>query len=99
MVEDRTIAGAEVTCLTTAPKAGTPIDGTGSGADTICLSAQGAQLLTDVGGERLIADTYATAVPAGTFEVCAPTTQTRANREGSPMDEPDRERGRTGQKG
>lgn len=68
-VEDRTIADTSATCLVTAPKAGTPIDGEGPGVDTMCLSPEGAQLLTDSGGERVVADTYSTEVPEGTFEV------------------------------
>lgn len=68
-VEARTIADTAATCLTAAPKAGTPLDGTGPGADTICLSAQGAQLLIDTGGERAVADAYSTTVPEGTFEL------------------------------
>lgn len=67
-VETRTIADAEATCLVAVPKAG-PTDGTGPGVETICLSAEGAQLLVDAGGERLVADAYATDVPEGTFEV------------------------------
>lgn len=68
-VEQRTIADTPATCLVTAPKAGTPIDGSGPGVDTLCLSPEGAQLLTDSGGERVVADTYTTEVPEGTFDV------------------------------
>lgn len=68
-VEERTLAGVEATCLVASPKAGTPIDGTGPGVDTLCLSPEGAQLLIDSGGERLVADSYTTEVPEGTFEV------------------------------
>ena len=68
-VEERTIAGTTATCLVTAPKAGSPIDGTGPGVDTLCLSPEGAQLLTDSEGERVVADTYSTEVPEGTFDV------------------------------
>lgn len=67
-VETRTIADTQATCLVAVPKAG-PTDGTGPGVETICLSAEGAQLLVDVAGERLVADAYATEVPEGTFEV------------------------------
>jgi hypothetical protein len=40
----------------------------------LCLSAEGAQLLVDHGGERLVADRYTTTVPDGTFEVGGPAT-------------------------
>lgn len=68
-VETRTIADTEATCLVAAPKAGTPIDADAPGVDTICLSPEGAQLLVDVAGERLVASAYSTTVPDGTFEV------------------------------
>lgn len=68
-VEERTIADTEVRCLTSAPKAGTPIDEHAPPTDTICVSPEGVQLLLDAGGERLVADTYTTDVPEGTFEV------------------------------
>lgn len=68
-VEARTIADVEATCLISAPKAGTPIDEATPGVDTICLSAEGAQLLVDAGGERVVAATYSTNVPEGTFDV------------------------------
>lgn len=68
-VDIRTIADAEATCITTTPKAGTELDGTGPGTEVLCLSAEGAQLLVDHGGERLVADRYSTTVPDGTFEV------------------------------
>jgi hypothetical protein len=68
-VERRTVADVDVTCLVTAPKAGTALDGTGPGADTLCLSAEGAPLLLDSGGDRLVAESYSTDVPEGTFEV------------------------------
>lgn len=68
-VETRTIADTAATCLVVAPKAGTPLGGTGPGAETICLSPDGAQLLVDAGGERAVADAYSTAVPEGTFDV------------------------------
>ena len=67
-VEQRTIAEVEATCLVAAPKAG-PTDGAGPGVETICLSAEGGQLLLDAGGERLVAEAYTTDVPEGTFEV------------------------------
>lgn len=68
-VETRTVADVDARCLVTAPKAGTTLDGTDAGVDTICLSAEGAQLLVDVGGQRVVADGYTTEVPEGTFEV------------------------------
>jgi hypothetical protein len=67
-VTTRKIAGAEATCLTSTPKAGTPLDGTGPGTDELCLSREGAQLLVDHGGQRLVADRYSTQVPKGTFD-------------------------------
>jgi hypothetical protein len=68
-VETRTIADVAATCLVAAPKAGTPIDGTTPGVDTICLSADGAQLLVDSAGQRVVASSYSTEVPEGTFDV------------------------------
>lgn len=68
-VDERTIADVEARCLVAAPKAGAPLDGSGPGVETLCLSADGAQLLIDSGGERLVADGYTTRVPEGTFDV------------------------------
>lgn len=68
-VEDRSIAGVDATCLVTAPKAGTPIDGEGPGVDTLCLSPEGVQLLTDAGGERVVASDYSTEVAPDAFEL------------------------------
>lgn len=68
-VDQRTIAGVDATCLTSTPKAGTPIDGHGPGTDVLCLSPEGAQLLVDRDGDRLVADRYTTEVPKGTFDV------------------------------
>ncbi len=68
-VETRTIADVDATCLIAAPKAGTPLGGTGPGADTICLSPEGAQLLLDAGGQRAVAEHYSTTVPKGTFDL------------------------------
>jgi hypothetical protein len=68
-VEERTIAGADVRCLVTQPKTGTTIDLNGPGAETLCVSPEGAQLLVDAGGERLVAESYTTEVPEGTFDV------------------------------
>jgi hypothetical protein len=53
----------------TTPKAGTVLDGTGPGTDTLCLSPEGAHLLVDSDGERVVADAYTTDVPDGTFDV------------------------------
>jgi hypothetical protein len=68
-VEARTIAEVEATCLISAPAAGTPLDGSEAGVDTVCLSPEGAQLLVDSGGERVVADGYTAEVPDGTFDV------------------------------
>lgn len=68
-VETRTIADVRATCLVSAPKAGTPIDGGAPGVDTICLSDEGAQLLVDSAGERVVAAVYSTEVPDGTFDI------------------------------
>lgn len=68
-VEERTIAGADATCLLTQPRTGTTIDLEGPGPETLCLSPEGAQLLVDAGGERLVAETYTTDVPEGTFDL------------------------------
>lgn len=68
-VETRTIAGADATCLVAAPVAGTPLDGAEPSVDTICLSPEGAQLLLDSDGERVVATAYSTEVPDGTFDV------------------------------
>ena len=67
-VERRDLAGVTATCLVAAPKAG-PTDGTGAGVETLCLSPEGGQLLVDAAGERVVARTYATDVPDGTFDV------------------------------
>ena len=69
-VKRREIAGVQATCLVSAPKGGTPLDGVDDpSADTLCVSAEGAQLLVDGNGERLVADAYTTEVPDGTFDV------------------------------
>jgi hypothetical protein len=68
-VEQRTIAKVDATCLIAAPKAGTTLTGSGPNVDTICLSDDGAQLLVDAGGQRVVATAYTTAVPDGTFDV------------------------------
>ena len=68
-VEERTIAGTDATCLVTQPKAGTTIDRAGPSAETLCVSPEGAQLLVDAGGDRLVAESYTTDVPEGTFEI------------------------------
>lgn len=67
-VEVRTIAEVEATCLVATPKPG-PTDGTGTNGETLCLSPEGAQLLVDVAGERVVAERYTTDVPEGTFDV------------------------------
>ena len=66
-VETRSIADVEATCLVAAPKPG-PTDVSGPGVETICLSDEGAQLLVDAAGERVVADAYTTDVPDGTFD-------------------------------
>ncbi|MDP1820993.1 MAG: hypothetical protein Q8K58_14035 [Acidimicrobiales bacterium] len=68
-VEERTIAAVEARCLVTAPKEGATLDGTGPTVDTLCVSPEGAQLLVDVEGDRVVASAYSTEVPEGTFEV------------------------------
>jgi hypothetical protein len=70
-VDERVLADIDARCLVSAPKAGTPLDGSGPGVETLCLSPEGAQLLIDSGGERLVADGYSTTVPEGTFDVTA----------------------------
>jgi hypothetical protein len=66
-VEERTIAGADATCLVATPATG-PGDEQGTGVETICVSEEGAQLLVDAAGERLEASAYTTDVPQGTFD-------------------------------
>ncbi len=61
-VEERTIAGADATCLVATPSGGRD-------PETLCLSVEGAQLLLDTNGQRLEASAYTTEVPAGTFSV------------------------------
>jgi hypothetical protein len=68
-VETRKLAGTQATCLVSAPKAGTPLTGTEPGAETICLSSEGAQLLVDAGGQKVTATEYDSRVPKGAFDV------------------------------
>jgi hypothetical protein len=68
-VTHRTIAKTKATCLVSAPKPGTVLTGNDLSADTLCVSAEGAQLLVDAKGQRLVADSYTTSVPKGTFDV------------------------------
>lgn len=68
-VETRTIAGAEARCLVATPRPETVPDGTDADPDVICVGDDGAQLLVDVAGERIVADAYSPSVPSGTFEV------------------------------
>lgn len=68
-VEMRTLVEVDATCLIAAPVTGTPLGGQDASVDTICLSPEGAQLLLDSGGERVVATAYATEVPVGTFDV------------------------------
>lgn len=68
-VETRTIADTEATCLISQPKPGTVLDENAPSVDTICLSPQGAQLLVDSAGQRVVATAYGTDVPDGTFDV------------------------------
>jgi hypothetical protein len=69
-VEERTIAGVDVTCLVAAPAAGRR-DERDTDVESICVSDEGAQLLVDAAGERLEASAYATDVPEGTFDTAA----------------------------
>jgi hypothetical protein len=66
-VESRTIAEVDATCLVAVPEPG-PTDANGPDVETICLSDAGAQLLVDAAGERVVAETYTTDVPDGTFD-------------------------------
>lgn len=68
-VEERTIADLDATCLVAAPKAGTLLGDAPSGVDTICLAEDGAPLLIDSGGDRLVASAHSGEVPEGTFDV------------------------------
>ena len=68
-VDERRVADTMAQCLITAPKAGTELDGTGPTVDTLCVSPEGAQLLVDVDGDRVVANAYSTDVPEGTFDV------------------------------
>lgn len=68
-VEERVVAKVEATCLISAPRPGTVLDGSDTSVDTICLAPDGTQLLVDVGGDRVVASSYSTTVPAGTFDV------------------------------
>jgi hypothetical protein len=67
-VEDRVVAGVDVSCLVTTLRPGTEADDRGA-TGTLCLSEEGVQLLVDSGGERLEATSYRTRVPEGTFDV------------------------------
>ena len=68
-VDERRVADTEARCLITGPKAGSELDGTGPTVDTLCVSPEGAQLLVDVDGDRVVANAYSTDVPEGTFDV------------------------------
>jgi hypothetical protein len=68
-VSHRTIAKTKATCLVSAPKPGTPLTGNDPSVDTLCVSPDGAQLLVDANGQRLVADSYSTSVPPHTFDV------------------------------
>jgi hypothetical protein len=68
-VTHQTIAGVRATCLVSAPKPGTPLTGNDPSVDTLCISAEGAQLLVDSAGERLVAERYSSEVPKSTFDV------------------------------
>lgn len=63
-VEEREIAGVDASCLVATA-------GTGDAAvrEAVCLAPDGAQLLLDMGGERLEATEHRTTVPKGTFDV------------------------------
>jgi hypothetical protein len=67
-VEDRVVAGTDASCLLTTLRPGAEADDRGA-TGTLCVSAEGVQLLVDSGGERLQATSYTTHVPNGTFDV------------------------------
>jgi hypothetical protein len=67
-VEAREVADVAATCLVATPAAG-PTDASGPSVEALCLSPEGAQLLVDAGGERVVAEAYSTDVPDGTFDV------------------------------
>lgn len=66
-VEERELAGVTATCLMSTPTAGPT--GRGPSGETLCLSAEGAQLLVDAGEERGVAVAYSPTVPDASFDV------------------------------
>ena len=66
-LEQRDIAGVEATCLVTERRRAAD-DGAPSGRGEICVSAEGALLRVEQGGETLEATSYTTEIPDGTFE-------------------------------
>ncbi len=71
VIDGRTIAGAAATCLVTTRKSGHDDPTLGRSA-TLCLSAEGAQLLVEVPRGRLEATAYRTDLPAGSLDPPAP---------------------------
>lgn len=67
-VEEQEIAGVTATCLTAERRAGAG-GGPASALDTLCLSPEGAPLLVEAEGERVVASAYSADVPDGTFDV------------------------------
>ncbi|MEY2463032.1 MAG: hypothetical protein QOH64_1170 [Acidimicrobiaceae bacterium] len=73
-VETRTVAGAQARCLVTTRKPGAASDASQGATATLCLSAEGAQLLAETPTGRFEAKEYTTTIPTDAFDLPAPAS-------------------------